>query len=111
MGMTEIAVPSGQPVTLLEKRDEVGPEGLTLRLRFVAPEIGKGSDFDATMEDMAHLCAAYGLDAADGEAGVPYRIIVSFSQEPVEFGVADSSIIQFFEIFSIEEGKCQVELF
>lgn len=106
-----IDVPSGQAVRLLESLREEGGEGLTLRYRFVAPAIAGGVDFEAAAGDMAHLCTEIALPEAASEGLSPHRIVVSLSEKEIAFGTTDADVTQFFEVFSVQEGACQVELF
>ena len=108
-----IEVPSGQLVTLQEAFYEEQEDGaLWLRLRFVAPRIGTGPGelgFDVVEWDMAHLCETLGIPlAVEVDAAL---IVVSFAAAPVEFGVADSSVAQFFEAYTAEDGDCMWEEF
>ncbi len=112
----EIAVPSGQPVTLHEVIWGVsGPEGLTVRFRFVAPKIarvGGTVDFDTAIADMAALCATYALPRTlTGTGPVPAQIIISLSDVVVQFGAAAPEATQYFESFGIEDGACIWEVF
>lgn len=111
-----IAVPSGQPVTLQDVIwNEPGPDGLTARFRFIAPEIARDTgsiDFETALEDMDHLCETYALPRTLTTTGPrPVQIIVSMSDIPVEFGIITPEATQFFEAYSIAEGICQWEPF
>lgn len=110
-----IEVPSGQPVTLQDVIwNEPGPEGLTVRFRFVAPEITPETgvnDFEAMAEDMLHLCQNYALPRVITSTPLPQQIVISLSDVPVEFGVAAPEATQFFDAFSIEDGVCIWEMF
>ncbi|SNX67412.1 hypothetical protein SAMN05878503_10144 [Cereibacter ovatus] len=109
-----IAVPSGQPVTLLETIwNEPGPAGLTFRFRFLAPEIGFGGsvDYDTAYADIVALCESYVLPRLNGTEPAPAQVIVSLSDRPLPFGAADPEVTQFFEAFSISDGHCIWEAF
>ncbi|QYK43074.1 MAG: acetolactate synthase [Paracoccaceae bacterium] len=111
---TPIPVPSGQSVTLIEVIwAEPGPEGLTFRFRFLAPQIapGGGITFDAAVEDMAFLCQDYALPRLSDIGPVPAQVIVSLSDRPVVFGEADPEATQFFEAYRVEDGICIWEAF
>ncbi len=90
-----IPVPSGQVVTLQDVVwNAPGPAGLTLRFRFIAPaiaatETGAAIDFDTE----------------------PAQIIISLSDRPLRFGEAAPDVVQFFEAYSLTDGRCTVELF
>ena len=109
-----VAVPSGQPVTLLDViSNQPGPAGLTYRFRFLAPQIGAGGgiDHDMVFEDMVALCESYVLPRVARSMPVPSQVIISFSDRPVPFGAADPEATQFFEAFTIRDGHCIWEAF
>ncbi|MDT8855288.1 DUF6497 family protein [Paracoccaceae bacterium Fryx2] len=110
-----IVVPSGQPVMLQDVIwNEPGPEGLTLRFRFVAPQIsrmGGTVDFDTAVADMRALCESYALPRIADLGPEPAQIIVSMSDMPVPFGEAAPEATQFFEAFTVQEGACIWEIF
>jgi len=68
----EITVPSGQVVTLLQViTDTAGPDGLTVRFRFLAPGVAKDGgtvDADTAAKDMDALCQDYALPRVAGAA-------------------------------------------
>ena len=106
----EITVPSGQPITFVDIiRDAPGPDGLTYRFRFLAPEIARAAgkvSGDQAADDMAALCDSYVLPRLANVGPVPSQIIVSLSDRPVPFGTPDPEVTQFFEAFSIADGAC-----
>jgi hypothetical protein len=111
-----VAVPSGQPVTLLDViGGEPGDEGLTLRFRFIAPAIarvGGTVDFATAEADMQHLCDTYALPRVLAGSGPrPERIVIALSDRPVPFGALAPEATQFFEVYSIADGTCQWEPF
>ena len=109
-----IPVPSGQTVTLVNViMNEPGPEGATVRFRFLAPAIGPGGGigFDVASLDMMHLCETYALPRVLGNTPTPSQIIVSLSDVAVVFGEAAPSATQFFEAYRIEEDRCIWEAF
>ncbi|MDA7425883.1 DUF6497 family protein [Thalassococcus lentus] len=105
-------VPSGLDVQFHDMiHNEMG-DGLTYRFRFVAPDIGKpGHDFMSVNTDMEFLCTEYALPRVSNIGPQPSRIVVTFMQEPVEFGVANPEVVQFFESYSIENDLCIWEVF
>jgi len=111
----EIAVPSGQKVTLLEVISNVpGPEGLTVRFRFLAPAIAKDGgtvDAEAASLDMDHLCQAYALDRIASIGPAPAQIIISMSDRDVPFGETRPDATQLFNAYSIADGTCVWEMF
>ncbi len=110
-----ITVPSGQAVTYVDTvQGAPGPEGLTIRFRFLAPAIARDGgtvDADAAQADMLALCRAFALPRIAVTGPQPAQIVISLSDRPVEFGVADEAATQFFDAFSIEDGDCILELF
>lgn len=110
-----ITVPSGQPVTLQDVIWNVpGPEGLTLRFRFVAPQIarqGGSVDYATATGDMLHLCQSYALPQVNGFGPMPTQIIISLSDRPLPFGETAPEATQFFEAFRLQDGTCIWEMF
>ena len=109
-----IEVPSGQEVRLQEViQGERGPSGLTVRYRFVAPEIGDEGDvdFEAASEDLAYLCDTYAVPRIPSIGPQPSQIIVSMSDRETPFGAATPEAVQYFEAFSVVDGKCVWEAF
>jgi hypothetical protein len=110
-----IEVPSGQQVVLQDVIwNEPGPEGLTIRFRFVAPQIARDLgdiDFDAAVKDMAHLCQIYALPRVLGNTPMPSQIIISMADQAVEFGSATPDATQFFEAYSLDGDACIWEAF
>ena len=111
----EISVPSGQPVTFIERiTDPDGPSGLTLRYRFVAPEISKegGSvDFDQAVADIDALCATFVLADAGIASMNPAQVVITLMDQNVQFGVATPDATQYFEAYRLENDTCVWEGF
>lgn len=106
------SVPSGMPVTLHEIVEEPSAAGPVWRFRFIAPEIGgAGRAFDAVAEDMAHLCDDVAVPRALGAAEAPAQIVISLMAAPVAFGESSPDVKQFFEAYSIRDGRCMWEVF
>ncbi len=102
-----VTVPSGQAVTLQEVVWNVpGPDGLTTRFRFVAPAIAGGVDFDAAEADMVYLCQAFALPRLTEFGPQPEQVVISLSDRAVAFGDSAPDVVQFFESYRIENGKC-----
>lgn len=105
-----VPVPSGQLVTLHDVIwNAPGPEGLTLRFRFLAPAIARDTgsvDSETASYDMFHLCQSYALPRVLANTPLPSQIVISLSDRPVEFGVATPEATQFFEAYSIHEETC-----
>ena len=109
-----IPVPSGQEVRLLDViHNQAGPQGLTVRYRFVAPAIapGGGVDFEVAAADMLHLCQTYALPRVTSGGPQPVQIVISLSDVPVDFGAAAPEITQFFEAYSLDGDTCIWEAF
>lgn len=112
----DLRVPSGQEVTLHEVlMDTMGPSGLTVRFRFVTPQIGAARnpvDFDTASQDMAYLCDAFALPRTQSVTGPkPSAIIISFADRAFPFGESYPEATQFFEFFLIQDGACALEAF
>ncbi|WP_233557032.1 DUF6497 family protein [Gemmobacter lutimaris] len=110
-----IAVPSGQPVTLLDVIwNEMGPDGLTLRFRFLAPQIARAGgsvDVDTATTDMQALCESFALPRISDFGPVPQQVIISLSDMNVPFGETAPEATQFFEAFTIRDGACIWEMY
>lgn len=110
-----IAVPSGQPVTLVETVwGEPGPDGLTLRFHFLAPEIsfsGGTVGFEAAAADMQFLCDTYALGRLPSTGPTVQQVVISLSDRPVPFGQSDPEATQFFEAYRVDSGACIWEAF
>lgn len=111
----DIAVPSGQPVTLAEViEDDSGPFGAAHRYRFVTPDIAReGGTVDPlrAAEDILALCEGFVLPRLAKGAPLPDQVIISLSDRPVPFGQPAPDATQFFEAFRIENGSCVWEEF
>lgn len=110
-----IPVPSGQPVTLQDVIwNESGPQGLTLRFRFIAPQIARAGgsvDFDTAAADMQALCEGFALPRLAEFGPMPAQVVISLADVEVPFGEAAPDATQFFEAFSIRDGACIWEIY
>lgn len=110
-----IPVPSGQEIRLLDViRTSAGPAGLAYRFRFVAPEIARETgavSYETAAGDMAMLCRDYALPRLASTGPQPGQIIISLSDQPLEFGMSDPGVTQYFDAFAIENGTCIWEMF
>lgn len=90
-----------------------GPEGMTLRFRFVSEAVapGGGLGFEAASEDLQQLCDSFALPRVAEFGPKPAQIVISISDRPVPFGEAAPDAVQYFESFRIEDGACQWEMF
>ena len=106
----DVIVPSGQPVQFVEMlHDANGTEGLTIRFRFLAPQIARDTGWvsiDAALEDIDHLCSSYAVPRLSGMQPMPEQIVISLMDRLVEFGTANPDATQFFEAYRIENGSC-----
>ncbi len=100
---TDVALASGLSVRLFDVIDE----GALLRYRFVAPEIAEIA-YDSLSDDIQTLCDDVVLPALPHEAG---EVVISLSSEELPFGDTAPEIVQYFEPFSIEDGRCMWEPF
>ena len=86
--------------------------GLMYRFRFVAPEIGQeGREYQDVEVDMQFLCESFAIPRVADTGPQPNQIVISFSQQETEFGVANEDVIQFFEAYRIEDETCILEFF
>ncbi len=103
-------VPSGQPITFSDVIwGEAGPEGVTVRFRFVAPRIQRDLGVMTFIEaeaDMAHLCETYVLPRIAAPGPEVSQIVISLSDRKVAFGEAAPDVTQFFEAYRPEAGTC-----
>ena len=109
-----VLLPSGQEVVLQDVISNVpGPEGMTLRFRFVSPAVapGGGLEFEAASEALQHLCDTYALPRVAEFGPAPAQIVVSLSDVALPFGEAAPEAVQFFESYRIEDGACLWEMF
>jgi hypothetical protein len=106
-----IAVPSGLAVALQEVIWNVpGTQGLTLRFRFVAPDLGK-LDVETALTDMQALCDSYAAPRLTDFGPVPEQIIISLANAALPFGEAAPDAVQYFEAYRIENGACIWEIY
>lgn len=105
-----IDVPSGQPIKLIDTIWGVpGPNGLTVRFRFLAPQIERAlgrMTFIEAEADMAHLCQHFALPRVAAPGPAISQIIISLSDRVVGFGEISPDATQFFEAYRPEDGAC-----
>lgn len=102
-------VPSGQPVTLDDVLLDYNPGELWLRFRFIAPKIGEAVGrigYDVAAVDMAHLCQTLVVPYVEHHELEPARVVVSLSDQPVEFGSVSPDATQYFEAYRLEQSAC-----
>lgn len=110
-----VPVPSGQQVFFLDTvQSAPGPEGLTIRFRFVAPAIAREGGTvgpEAAQADMEALCNDFAVPLLPLGGPAPAQIIVSLADRAVAFGEPAPEATQFFEAFVVTDGRCQWEAF
>ncbi|MDX1780057.1 MAG: DUF6497 family protein [Thalassovita sp.] len=106
------AVPSGLQLSVADQFLEKQPDGTTwARFRFVAPEIGDGVGVGRVGDDFLHLCDKYALPRLENLGLDVSQVVISMSSKDVEFGATAPDIVQFFDAFSVETGRCIWEAF
>lgn len=106
-------VPSGLKLQLQEVFLDAMQDGTeALRLRYVAPDVGRAPfEYAALADDFEMICNQIALPMlADAGQGAD-QIIVSFSSHETEFGVANPDATQYFEVFTLENNTCIWEAF
>ena len=114
LSQTDIAVPSGQVVTLREILIDEVPGAPWLRFRFLAPAIARDGGTVAPVaaaEDMDHLCREIAAPYAEAQGLMPERIVISLSDRDLAFGETNPDATQFFDVFRLEDGLCIWEEF
>ncbi|WP_298292814.1 DUF6497 family protein [uncultured Litoreibacter sp.] len=105
-----IALPSGLVVRLHETRLE--PKGVpthsvnTVRLRYVAPNLGDTFSFEQIEGDFTHLCATFGLMTRAQSAPDAGQIIISIASQQTAFGESAPNVVQYFDAFSVQNDAC-----
>lgn len=110
----QTVLPSGQDVELTEILHDDAPGALWLRFRFVAPAISRSGGTLApgqAFADMDTLCQALAPHYAAENDLEPERVVISLSDRVVPFGTSDPDATQFFELFSLRDGRCIWEEF
>ena len=98
-----IVLPSGMLVTPLDTiHGAPGPDGLTIRFRFVAPDLADRPADETTLSDMTWLCESYALPRIATPGPVPEQIVITLADRPVEFGTVTPEAKQYFEAFRPE---------
>ncbi|NHB77556.1 DUF6497 family protein [Rhodobacter calidifons] len=106
-----VSVPSGRKLSLIEVITDVrGPAGATVRFRFLAPGLVP-AEAETAAEDMQALCDGFAIKRIDGMVPAPQQIVISFASEVVPFGQAAPDVVQFFESYRLENGRCVWEIF
>jgi len=106
---TLLPVPSGQPVHLSDVLLDNNPGELWVRFRFIAPKIGSSVGrigYDVATKDMEHLCQTLAVPYVAQHQLEPFRVVVSLSDRPIDFGDAAPDATQFFEAYRLEQSRC-----
>ncbi|MCV2866494.1 DUF6497 family protein [Albidovulum sediminicola] len=107
-----ILLPSGMSVSYLDTIHAApGPEGLTIRFRFVSAALADRPAGDDTLADMTWLCETFALPRIASTGPRPEQVIITLADRPVEFGSSDPEAIQYFEAFRPEGQTCTWEAF
>ncbi|RLK11154.1 DUF6497 family protein [Ruegeria conchae] len=104
-----LPVPSGQPVELSNVLLDTNPGELWVRFRFIAPNIGATVGritYDVAVIDMEHLCQTLAVPYVAQHDLDPARVVISFSDRPLEFGTSEPDATQFFEAYRLEQSQC-----
>ncbi|WP_406645463.1 DUF6497 family protein [Aliisedimentitalea scapharcae] len=110
----DIAVPSGQTVTLNEVLLDKAPGELWVRFRFVAPQIARDGGSVASDQvgpDMDHLCESLALPYLTHHNIDAARVVISFSDQVVPFGTKNPAATQYFEAYQPDPAGCIWEEF
>lgn len=114
-GIPVPGAPSGQRIDYVETIQGLpGPDGLTIRFRFVAPGIardGGNVDAETAQADMIWLCDVFALPRVAATGPVPAQIIISLADRAAPFGEPAPEITQFFEAYTINDGHCLWDAF
>lgn len=111
---TAIPVPSGQKLWWVDViHTAAGTNGLTYRFRFLAPQIGGRSPLspEIALNDIEALCNSWVVPRLATPAPEPEQVIVSLSDRIVPFGQAAPEAVQYFDSFSVQDGKCIWEFY
>ncbi len=101
------ALPSGMEAALLEGFIEVQPDGVRWgRFRYVMPGLADGVAFERVQQDFVALCDGTALPMLQAAGEEVAFVMVSLMDKPLEFGQSDPGTVQFFEMFTIRDGRC-----
>lgn len=105
--LAEIAVPSGQPISLYDV--VLDPTTETARFLFMTPRIARDAGdltFADVEGDFMPLCQDYALPALAQNNWQVQQVVVSFADRQVEFGIITPEATQFFEMYSVQNNTC-----
>lgn len=108
----QIAVPSGLDISLydviLEKDAQIA------RFRFVVPAIDPAAEaktFAEVIDDLKYVCDSVVVPALASNGWSSGEIVMSVSAKPVDFGVYDADVMQYFQPFLLDGSACVWEDF
>lgn len=99
----QLVLPSGQSAQFVDAI----PEGEITRFRFLAPQIAGAVSSEAALTDIDWICANFALP----RAGKAEQLVVSLMDRVVPFGETDPAATQYFEVFNVSGGTCEIEVF
>ena len=103
----QISVPSGLDIALYDVILEADAQ--VARFRFLVPEIavtGGHKVFADVIDDLQYVCDSVIVPALQGNGWSTGEVVVSVSDRPVDFGVYDPEVTQFFQPFRMEADAC-----
>ena len=107
MAAQQISVPSGAEIALYDVILEADAQ--IARFRFVMPDIavaGGHKAFADVVGDLQYVCDSVIVPALHGNGWSGGEVVVSVSDRPVDFGVYDPEVTQFFQPFRMEADAC-----
>ncbi|HGG05031.1 MAG TPA: hypothetical protein ENK28_06190 [Aliiroseovarius sp.] len=106
--------PSGQDISLYDIAAQEGYEALIYHFRFLWPGI-VDTDLEQAAPmieaDMAFFCNQVAIPRLAEAGAEAERVVISFSDREVEFGVATPEATQIFESYVIHDTTCEWEPF
>lgn len=110
--LAQVETRSGLQAQFIETVQDKSSYGLTLHFRFVVPQIAVAEvAFEQVSLDMEELCTGFALPRLPVIGPQPRQIVISLSSAETPFGVANPDVTQFFEAFSVQDGRCIWEVF
>lgn len=91
-------------------RSSPGAQGLTIRFRFVAPDL-PSIGVDEALSDMEWLCETHAITRLSNIGPAPAQVVISLSDRPLPFGEADPQSTQYFDAFTVDGEECRWEPF
>lgn len=105
-------MPSGLDITLYDVILEA--DAKIARFRFTVPAIAASAGhkgFVDVIDDLQFVCDKVIVPALQGNGWDSGEVVVSVSDKPVDFGVYDPDVTQFFQPFRMEADACVWEDF